>query len=463
SSKLKQECTSDTSKEAIKDWPKEQRYLYCGEQCILQGVKEFINTILLADEMCIEAYLKIRAAAVGKSLEKRNEYVLGESQKYDCGMPIGFEFNNYPQLLYLSKILNTIQDYQTLVKGDLEICDSLVEMYVSYLDDEKRSSFIPFKLPTRKEYMFKYLSYVTSIPDNFYCQVGCWYKRFSGSDDDPEDLCSALILLLLNLSKNMKSIILVSSPDKMLVQTICGKNSLKNLYLHFCLSNITARSISKMCKVKSLRVLEINGYYLRFRPIKDYMISLQTNTIMKSLSFIYDSIDNDNSIHLIADVIFKNTTLSQLKIGGSGFSIKRFVLLIKSLKSNTSLNSLSLKNNYLGLKEIMVLKDYLIENNTLLVLDLSFNELDFECGKLLSEVITKNHTLLRLNLGFNCLGSKGGKFIMDSLPFNNMLLFLNLKLNKIEFNISSPNSNLKIFQNEFNEIERFIDNSQSPI
>ena len=49
---------------------------------------------------------------------------------------------------------------------------------------------------------------------------------------------------------------------------------------------------------------------------------------------------NEDSIRLIADVIFKNTTLSQLKIGFR-FSIMRFVLLIKS---NTSLNSLSLKS-----------------------------------------------------------------------------------------------------------------------
>ncbi|CAG8733402.1 13337_t:CDS:1, partial [Dentiscutata heterogama] len=61
--------------------------------------------------------IQVRAAAVRKSLGKRNEYVLGESQKYNRGMPIGFEFNIYPQLLCLSKILNTIQDYQTLVKG----------------------------------------------------------------------------------------------------------------------------------------------------------------------------------------------------------------------------------------------------------------------------------------------------------------------------------------------------------
>ncbi|CAG8638275.1 36213_t:CDS:2 [Gigaspora margarita] len=63
--------------------------------------------------------IKVRAA--GKSLEKRNEYVLGESRKYDNGMPIGFEFNRYPKLLILSKILDTIKDYQTLKKGLIAI------------------------------------------------------------------------------------------------------------------------------------------------------------------------------------------------------------------------------------------------------------------------------------------------------------------------------------------------------
>ncbi|CAG8842292.1 22331_t:CDS:1, partial [Gigaspora margarita] len=55
----------------------------------------------------------IRVRAAGKSLEKRNDYVLETSQRYDSGMPIGFEFNRYPKLLRLQRILDTIHDYKS--------------------------------------------------------------------------------------------------------------------------------------------------------------------------------------------------------------------------------------------------------------------------------------------------------------------------------------------------------------
>ncbi|CAG8484768.1 11764_t:CDS:2 [Gigaspora margarita] len=67
--------------------------------------------------------VQVRAAAAEKSLEKRNEYVLGESRKYDIGIPIGFEFNNY--CVYQKYWIQYVQDYQTLAKGVNKI-DSLL-------------------------------------------------------------------------------------------------------------------------------------------------------------------------------------------------------------------------------------------------------------------------------------------------------------------------------------------------
>jgi Ran GTPase-activating protein (RanGAP) involved in mRNA processing and transport len=161
------------------------------------------------------------------------------------------------------------------------------------------------------------------------------------------------------------------------------------------------QGIEKFFQNTSLRVLNLNNFFLDFRMFEFIARGLEINSSIEILNL-------------------EGNYLGKFKSVLESF---------KSLKKNETLKELYLNSNFLQPKELENLIQFLEENKTLEKLDISNNHLQFQN---LSNYLQKNTSMLVLKLDDCGIKSKDQAILLESLERNQTLVSLSMKCSKMD-------------------------------
>jgi Ran GTPase-activating protein (RanGAP) involved in mRNA processing and transport len=162
------------------------------------------------------------------------------------------------------------------------------------------------------------------------------------------------------------------------------------------------QGIEKFFQKTSLRVLNLNNFFLDFQMFE----------------FIAKGLEINSSIEILN---LEGNYLGKFNSGLESF---------KSLKKNETLKELYLNSNFLQPKELENLIQFLEENKTLEKLDISNNHLQFQ--NLSHYYLQKNTSMLVLKLDDCGIKSKDQTILLESLERNQTLVSLSMKCSKMD-------------------------------
>ncbi|CAG8749776.1 10244_t:CDS:2, partial [Cetraspora pellucida] len=207
------------------------------------------------------------------------------------------------------------------------------------------------------------------------------YKTFMFSLNTTHIVKWALIKMLLRTCRDLESLSVEGILPDTLLEIICRYTNVTNLKISYnYLSYYNLKALFENDALSSLDLSDNKFYYGWSKAL-----SLCKNTELTDLKFGHDELDlwsNDfgsQGIRALAKALYKNTSLTTLKLGSTGIRLDDIEELAKALH----------------------------KNNTLKVLDHQFNYLDFEGGNILVEGNNKSTVL---NLYHNKFMSQEEKF-----------------------------------------------------
>ncbi|KOO27955.1 hypothetical protein Ctob_003240, partial [Chrysochromulina tobinii] len=181
---------------------------------------------------------------------------------------------------------------------------------------------------------------------------------------------------------------------------------------------------------RSLTQLDLGGNNLSTETCKALVEVLKTNTALAQLSLRSNQL-GDADGRTLAIEISRNRSLTQLDLGGNSLGAESGKALAVALQTNTTLTQLSLNNSRLCDAGGCALAVALQTNTTLTQLDLGGNQLGTESGKAVVEMLKTNTTLMQLSLKYSTLGDAGGCALAVALQTNTTLTQLDLGGNQL--------------------------------
>ena len=152
---------------------------------------------------------------------------------------------------------------------------------------------------------------------------------------------------------------------------------------------------------------------------------LSSSKSLKELT-IGDCNLSPEAVELILCGLRRNTTLKQLCVDGSLFSLQNSISLASVMTTNHTLVSLTLWNCHIDSDGVCRLASALCTNATLQKLSIWGNPIGVKGTAAFAEVLLKNKTMKELNLDDDSIGEEGTQTLIESLTHNSTLEKLSL-------------------------------------
>ena len=270
----------------------------------------------------------------------------------------------------------------------------------------------------------KSLNYLLKLPKQIICNLEVLSLQGNNLDS-----CAILARLVPHMP-NLQTLDLSRNPIKQgemaaLITSLIGHNSVKELSLPGISFGVEdSRSLRKLLST-STTIKNLSIPSLSTEALELIISGLQDNTSLKELSISYSDFSLQNSISL-ASVLKTNHSLVCLIVYLTESDIDLYHLA-SALCTNNTLQKLYLGPNTIEVEGAAKLALALRSNHTLLELHLENCHIDTDGACHLATAFHTNHTLQQLHLGFNTIGDEGASAFATALRKNHALIHLDLR------------------------------------
>lgn len=189
---------------------------------------------------------------------------------------------------------------------------------------------------------------------------------------------------------------------------------------------------------KNIKYLNLSKNRLGVQPLDGHTTPigaliaslLQKNGTITDLKLSANKI-SDKDMEPIAEVLMENTTLQALDLSYNEIGAAGGTHIARIIHYNTELRDINLEWNQLRtVGSLIVLKEGLKNNNTIRVFNIAWNGVDDEGGEVLGSIL-ENSIIERVNASHNRIGRKGAEGIANGLRSNTDLQVLLLDENPL--------------------------------
>ncbi|MDX1916395.1 MAG: hypothetical protein SFT68_00210 [Rickettsiaceae bacterium] len=167
------------------------------------------------------------------------------------------------------------------------------------------------------------------------------------------------------------------------------------------------------------------------KAIRGLYNALEKNTSLKTLIFRHMQIKDEESAHLLGQILQKKSNITSLYIESCQISKSNLSIIVDSLKENTGIKKLSFFSDQLTADQAILIANLLKVNSTLCTLILSKNYIGDEGASAIADALKVNNTIQKLDLSDNSIKDDGISAISNALKFNISLNHLALDNNTI--------------------------------
>jgi len=207
------------------------------------------------------------------------------------------------------------------------------------------------------------------------------------------------------------------------------------------LKHLTARNIHLTGKLATL----LNGYlskndFLESIDLEDNDLKMKgVSSILKPLkgqericSFNFNNNGVTGAGYFLAQVVAKNLTMTELRVGGNKFDDKQLNFLLEGLKLNKGLQTLDLSNCGISTGSGRAVLGWLSSNRTLRTLIIGGNSFGSTWGSALVKMLKAGSALSALDVAKTGIGSKATRGILESVKEHRAIRELTLSGNGID-------------------------------